>query len=756
MKAMPQILSTAIAATLFNSSIVGNVVAEEFQLEEVIVTATKRSKSLQDVPVAVTAFTGETIRNMGMTDSSAIATQTPNLQWRSDYGTTSPNIFLRGIGNNSFHANAVGAVGVYTDGVYLNSNMAHGFQLFDLERVEVLRGPQGTLYGRNTTGGLINFIARKPSHADGLNANITTTLGSHNQRDLEFSVGAPIGDDSAVRFSAQSLKRDGLFESTIPGAKDKGQNESIAWRLLFNSQVTNQIDFTLNLHGAKNNSDNRPFKSQGVVCPGGVPLSGFGNGCTDFLGFEASEDYEKVSENINTIQDTESYGASVVVEWDMEEITLTSISAVETVKRKMLEDVDRSPANFFTGSYDAEATQYSQEIRLTSHAGGDIEWMAGLFFFKENLNQYESFALNDLGPGVLLGGATEEGVGYIAEQDTLSYSAFTEIGYHVSDKLKATLGVRWTYDERDVSEYRSIFFDPTGLDGKYVSQSVAESLGFDLVSSPIKEDWSELSGRFTLDYTFNSDIMAYYSLSRGFKGGEFNSGATFFPQEFTLADPEYLLSNEIGIKSTWLDNSLKLNAALFHYRFQDQQVFTLASGTAIPVQNLTNAGKSTIYGFEAELQYLPAEGWFIQAGLGWLDTEYKDYELVDGATSTVMNLSGNEQPGAPKVNFNSLVRYEWSLDSGASVSVQTDFVFTDDQFFTADNNPSLTEGSYWLWNARAEYSSPDGDYKIALWGKNIAGEDYITTAFDTSAFGVNSVGIGDPRTYGLTFSLQFD
>lgn len=758
------LLAAGIVAAAVWSGGTHTALANDFMLEEVIVTATKRAESLQDIPVSVTAFTGDAIKQLGMTDSGSIATQTPNLSWRSDFGSTSPNIFLRGIGNNSFHANAVGAVGIYSDGVYLNSNLSHGFQLFDLERVEVLRGPQGTLYGRNTTGGLINFIARKPNVDDGYNGSLTTTLGTYNQRDLEIAAGAPLNDYSAIRFAAQSQKRDGLFDSTIAGADDKGENESIAWRLNASSQPTDTLQINLNLHGAKNNSDMRPFKSQGVVCPGGgAPQPGFGNGCTDFLGFEASKEYDEVSESLNTKQQTENYGASLTLDWELDGVTITSVSAWEDADRTMLEDTDRSPAEFFNGSYQASATQYSQELRFTSSGDSELEWMAGLFYFKEDMEQYEAFSLNDLGPGAItagtgLPGFAAEGLAFISAQETLSYSAFTELGYPVTDNLKLTMGLRWTYDERDLSDYRTTIYDASGSRGQYIKQSAAESLGYEIASYPQNADWSELSGRITLDYTVNNDILLYYSLSRGFKGGEFNAGATLFPEEFVIADPEFLTANEVGIKSTWIEGSLKLNAALFHYDFKDQQVFTLASGggLGIPVQTLTNAGKSEIQGLEVELQYVPVDGWYIQVGLGWLDTEFKEYELTDPSSGLVTDYSGNDQPAAPEWNLNGLVRYEWSLESGSVVSLQTDFVYTDDQFFTADNNPSLTEEAYWLWNARANFTTADERYSVSIWGKNLFDKEYITTAFDLADFGFNSVGIGDPRTVGVTLAIKFE
>lgn len=735
------------------------VPAQELTVEEVIVTATKRAESMQDVPISVTAFNEDSIKNLGLTESAAIATQTPNLQWRSDFGGTSPNIFLRGVGNNSFHANAVGAVGIYSDGVYLNSNLTHAFPLFDLERVEVLRGPQGTLYGRNTTGGLVNFIARKPGIEEGVNAYLQATLGAYKQRDLEFAGGMPLGAAGAARVAVQSQKRDGIFDAQVPGLSDKGENETLALRTLLNFQLTDDLGITVNLHGGKNDSDLRPFKSQGQLCPGGATPEGFGTGCTDFLGFADNRNFHDSFESLSTRQDTETYGAAITLEWDLPPFTVTSITAYEDAQRTMLEDTDRSPAEFLNGSFDAEAEQFSQELRFTSNGSGVLRWIGGLFYFEEDMQQYEGFAVNDLGPGVVTGVSPfEEGLAFISAQDTQSYSLFGELNYALSERLTLTLGTRWTYDERDVHDYRAVLFNANSVRGRFVSQSTAEALGDDVNSVPLKEDWSKWSGRVGLDYALTDEVMFYVTVSRCFKGGEFNSGAAFFVEEYSLTDPEFLTATEIGIKSTWLDNSLRFNAAAFHYDFDDQQVFTLASGGGmnIPVQTLSNAGKSTIQGLEAELHYLPAQGWFLQLGLGWLDSEFDEYEIVDPSNGEVTDFSGNEQPSAPKLNFNGMARHEWRLAGGASLSAQADFVYTDQQFFTADNNPSLSEGDYWLLNGRITFTTADEKYAIVLWGRNLTDEEYIIAAFDSAAFGLNSIGVGDPRTYGLTVTVNWE
>ena len=761
-------LATGLSSPLHAAESDG-VATEE---EAILITATKRAKSLQEVPVSVTAFTSENIENLGLTDSASVATQTPNLSWRSDFGTSSPNVFLRGIGNNSFHANAVGAVGIYTDGVYLNSNLIHGFQLFDLERIEVLRGPQGTLYGRNTTGGLINFIVKKPAVGDEFSAEATATLGNYNRRELDFAMASSLSDNTAVRFAAQIKKQDGFFESALEGQADKGDVDSIAWRLTGVTEFSDSVTASWTLHGADDDSDIRPFKSQGVECADGAsPPPGFGNGCTDFFGFEESSDYHRIASALDTFQKTENLGASLTLEWEMDEFTLTAISAWEDVDRQMFEDTDRSPLEYFNGSYNASATQFSQELRLTSTTSGPLQWMAGLFYFDESMEQDEIFSINDfslvapglltqplVNLGILPAPFAEEGVAFISEQDTMSYSAFAELEYSLNEQLKVTAGLRWTYDERDVNDYRTFFYNSTGARGQYLTFDDVQARGFAIADFPKKADWSELSGRITADYQVHDELLLYYSLSRGFKSGEYNPGALSFEPEFVIVDPEFITANELGFKSRFWQRDLTLNAALFHYNFTDQQVFTLSSipGISVPVQTLTNAGKSEIQGFEAELEYTGSKHWYFKGGLAWLDTEFEEYDTVNPVTAEVTSFAGNEQPAAPTWNLNGIVRYYAELTSGAVISTQADFSFMDNQFFTADNNPSLTEDAYWLWNARVTYTSPKDDYSVSLWVKNLTDEEYITTAFDTAEFGVNSIGVGDPRTFGVTFSAYFE
>lgn len=727
------------------------------QLDTIIVTASKREDDALKVPISLSVFEREDIDDLGFLDSSDIAQQTLNLQWRSQFGSSAPNIFIRGIGNSSFHSNSIGPVAIYRDGVYQGSNIVHDFPLFDQERVEVLRGPQGTLFGRNSTGGLVHYISRKPELDAKPNGRLMTRYGSYNQIDLEAALGIPLGENAAARFSVVSLNRDGIFDNINPasGIDDTGDTDILGYRGLLRFQPTASFDLLLNVHGGRNHSIPYPRKQIGMICPAGSK-PGLGGSCTDRLGQRDSTDFHETLENLHTRNDIESYGANFQATWNLNTVTLTSISAFDHANVTRLLDADQQPSAQLTSSYDSKANFWSQEFRLNSDDEGPYQWIAGLYYYQDHLTQWEAFDTNDLfnvlrPNGPLSGSPVPEGIASDIEQQMQSFAAFGEISFQFLEHWKLTAGLRWTYDRRKVA-IDALLWDATNTKNQYVSKAAARNnLLFNTIPPTHPEkDWNDFSSRMVLEYAFGVDQTAFASASRGFKGGQFNGGA-FTSAEATLTNPEYVNNFELGYKGRLFDGRLQLNTTAFYSAFDDQQVFLLINQN-LPQQKLVNAGASEIKGVEAEIQGLLDQGWFFRIGAAYLDARFTEFT---DPLNPAADFSGNRLPDAPKWNVTGLIQYD--LPTGLGIfRAQSDFFWNSRQFFSAANDPALSQNAYGVVNARLAWTSNDQNYQVSVWVKNIADEEYFTFGTSLKTFGWNIMGVGDPRTIGVTLRMNFD
>ncbi|MHB1204681.1 MAG: TonB-dependent receptor [Rhodospirillaceae bacterium] len=394
-------------------------------VEEIVVTARKRVESLEGVPGSISVLTAEDLDSRQVRTSPDIAAAIPGLMWESILGYATPNIFLRGIGNATFNANQAGPVGIHRDGVYQGSSVTYGFGLYDLDRVEVLKGPQGTLFGRNTTGGVINFVTRKPDTADGFNAAGSATYGRFNETDLEGAVGASLGDNAAVRFAGQSLYRDGYVTNKNPASGIGREGKVDMWSARGQLRLqTDALDVLVGVHGAENRSDVTPGKQLGVVCPPSVRVPAIG-ACTDFLGFRESTDLRANSTNIRSVDAVDSWGADGTLTWTGDVFSLTSETAFDANHRRLANDSDSGPYTEATTNAVTRYHQFSQEVRALSAAGQPLTWIFGANYYSDDLVAFTAFNLNALGPGSLSHFfAVPEGAAQMLHQRTESYAGF--------------------------------------------------------------------------------------------------------------------------------------------------------------------------------------------------------------------------------------------------------------------------------------------------------------------------------------------
>lgn len=707
-------------------------------IEEVMVTAQKRTQSVQDIGIAVTAFTSQQMDELRLTQPVDLAAQTPGLDIKNTVGRSNPVITIRGVGLSDYNTNNSPAAAVHVDEVYLGSNGYLSFQMFDLERVEVLKGPQGTLFGRNTTAGSVNFITNKPSEE--FEADLELSYGNYNTIEAKAAVSGALTNNLQGRIAVMRTTADGYQDnlgtdgssagfSRVPGVipgvplvkrdKDWGDTDVYAWRGSLAWQPSDSVDIGLSIHGSKDESEQIVYK---MITP-------------DLLGTPPVGDEFTSYSNVNPEIDAEQGGMNLRVDWDLGFATFTSLTGYEELERTQDEE-DSSPLRLVDGVLDDDLDQTSQEFRLTSTSDSDLLWVAGVSWIEDTVDFSKTLDATDL----LLGLATTT---YVQEGEALAVFGQTE--WQFTDTLRLTTGLRYT-DEEKTFKGGTVEEDPYGT-------SVVGSQFPDLpIQANTRYETDDISGKVGLDWTPTDDLLFYVSASKGFKSGGFDGSTLLDLIATTPFGEEVLWAYEVGFKSTFLNNTLQLNGALFYYDFEDMQVEVLRElPGGITESFRTNAGKSELTGSELEAWWRPAQGWDIRAGIAYLDSEITKWDSADPAEAAAFE--GNQVPDAPELTYNAIIRYEWSMGSDLLMSASTDFNYNDDVFKTADNDPDFAAEDFLLWNARVALSSDSGSWTVAMWGKNLSDEVYETNR--NNPIGWVNATYGMPRTYGISLDYSW-
>ena len=746
------------------------------QLEEIVVTAQKRAESLQDVPISVQAFTGENLDELGVQSAEDIMLHVPNAAILPQ-GGSKINYFIRGVGTADFHLNVVGAVGVYLDDVALNSPFAVTFNTFDMERVEVLRGPQNTLFGRNTTGGAVNYISRKPNVDEGLNGYLEAGYGRYDQFDIEAGGGVALGENAAARIAFSSNIRDGVWNNHTLG-KDTGNYQRQAMRGQFRVQPSDSLDLLLNVHGGISRSNPDPYKNVGLQDPANraapcpVPADDIvpqnNPNCIDSTGFSHQyQDWEDAFGNLEMKENVDLWGGSFRAEWDLDAFTVVSVTAYEEFEVEFSEDSDASPNMGFQFYQDGEYEQWSQELRLQSAAEGNLRWIAGFYWFFEE-GEYATAVRRTPAPLAPAGPRNFNIIpNTIVSQDNEVYSVYGQVEYDMQSDLTATVGLRWTKETKKGQNNPSVRcvgaggppFCPPASNDFHPSLDVLPDLPgvFFPPAEDLDYDSTDWGARFALDWQASDDVLLYGSISRGFKGGGFSLAAlqALTGNAAESVEPEILWAYEIGAKTSWMDNSLQLNGAIFYYDWSDlhsfQPLVSPETGEAIP--RLLNVPEASLKGGEVELQWAPEGGWLMTAGVGLLDGEIDDPGAILGI------FEGNNLPNTADLTFNGLVRKEFAV-SGGTFSVQTNWWYKDEVTYDLANAPNLSQQEgVWNLDARAAFRFGPGErYEVAAWGRNLNGEKYcrgMTSLQGLVESNLCLANLSEP-TYGVTAAIRFE
>lgn len=698
-------ITTALSAGLC----VPVAVAQPVGIEEITVTATKMGETrLQETPLAITAFTNEQMNRTGIKEIRDLMALTPNLNIAQN--SAFAQIYIRGVGSNNIFVGADPSSTIHIDGVYIARPAAYFAGFLDVERVEVLRGPQGTLYGRNSVGGTINVISRRPDNE--LRAKAQGTIGNYDLYRAEGYISGPLIEDKlAGSVSLMRSKRDGYLENIVPGVPDPDSED--LWSGRAQLRLTPSESLEILLRGDYMEDDGQIAGNVKLLLP--------------WAPFEDAilNDLHKVALGTAGYMERKNRGVSMEINYDISDtVKLTSITAYRKNTLHTLSDTDAVSALRQTTEQNEWQDQLSQELNLSGQLD-KLKYVFGLYYFEEDMLA-DSYVRNWL---------TNVVVHPNPNVKTDTWAVYGQATYDLTDKFSITAGVRYTEEDKTFNQDFERFSQPSG------------TVVFGPIIYTAKNTYKAWTPKFGIEFRPIEDVMLYASATRGFKSGGYNF-ASFNPAQGY--DPEYLWSYEAGFKSDFLDRRLRVNGTAFYYDYTDLQVQSFLTPGVI---DITNAADAKIKGLELEVLARPTEGLDLGATLAHLDATYKTFNPAFAPGNIPFDASGNRLNSAPKWNYSLFGQYTFNLGEQGSVFVRGEYSWRSRQFFTAVNAFPETQGSYDLINASLGYASPDGHWQVILYGRNLANEEYITSS---GSFTARPAGrVGEPRTYGLRFAFTY-
>lgn len=725
---------TAIYVGILGTLAFPHVAVSQDVLEEVIVTATKRQVALEDLAGAASVIGADDLRPGAIESVRDMVVNIPNLSIGDQFGFA--RVFMRGIGMTSIDIGGEGAVSFLQDGAIIPRPAAQLMGMFDLAQVEVLRGPQGTLYGRGATAGAINMVSQKPGDEFGGYVNVTG--GNFGLFSFDGAVDLPLSDSVALRLATKIEQRDGYGENLFSG-EDVDDRDAQAYRATLVYDDGGAFDATLSAQYYEEDDNNYAFHyfgpSEGtsIPVPFGVPL--LGGRTVQMVGgdlYDINSDQEAINER-------DGYVVNLTLNFDIsEQSSLRSITSFQNMDRFLRDDLDSTDVNLFgQNNYTEESDSVSQEF-IYNFSNDKFDVLAGVMYFEEELYGKVFVPLTNicflLAPelcGTPTGDFINSGK-YLQDGDVdiEAYGVYGEVTYAVSDKLTLIAGLRYNYEERDGTG--AFIFEAASLD----------------VVTDDKEDWDDITPRITVQYSPNDHSMLYATYTEAFKSGAINTGSTSAP-----LDPETVDAFEIGYKGGNADGSLRYAITGFYYDYQDLQISFVNADSVV---STINAAEAENYGAEVELTASLGGGWSIDLYATYLSAEYEEFVNGDYADGfAIKDLSGNTLPNAPEYTAKLGVSWETELGNG-TLRAHGEAYYQDEVYFTEWNRKDAYQDSYELINASLDYQFGGGDWLVSVWGRNLSDEEVISNNIITAPL-YDSLRVGSvlpPRTYGL--SLRYD
>ena len=750
---MTPLALAAIATLLLPAGAAHAQASEGGKLTVITVTAERRVENIRDVPSSVSSLSGEILEvlNSGGQDIRLLAARVPSLNIESSFGRAFPRFYIRGLGNTDFDINASQPVSLVFDDVVQENPILKGFPIFDLERIEVLRGPQGTLFGRNSPAGVLKFESAKPGKTFG--GYGTLSIGKDRAINVEGAVNVPLADVAALRVSLQSQNRDDWVTNTRGGPTKEldGYNDNAARVQLLLTPDKN-LSVLLNAHARDLEGSARVFRANIISRGTNNLVSGF--------------DEKTVSIDGINQQDVKNTGGSVRVRWDFGQnlgVALTSISGYESVKSFSRGDIDGGFGAGFLGAgnfgpgfipFDAESgdglpkhRQVTQELRLESTGSGALKWLGGLYYFDELLN-IDSVNYSSLGGNQRNGFAQQY-------QRNKAYAAFGNVNLRVTPQLELRGGIRYTDDQKDF--YADRIQKPPSSSIPFIGRRTANT------------DATNTSGDFSATFALNPQMNVYGRVATGFRAPSIQ-GRLLFGDTLSVARSEKVTSYEAGFKGDLMDRRARMAVSVFSYEVKDLQL--TAVGGAANFNQLVNAAKATGQGVEVDLQALITDNFVVTVGGSYNDTKIKDKNLrVDacGSGCTVLDpitspanpaigkfaptvsIDGNALPQAPKVTLNFTARYGFPV-AGGEAFVMTDWAYRSKINFFLYESTEFTGKALLEGGLRTGYNFGGGKYEAAAFVRNITNQIRVVGGIDFN----NLTGfINEPRTFGVSFKANF-
>jgi iron complex outermembrane receptor protein len=736
------------------------------ELQEIIVTAQKREQSINDVPETISAYSGGDLPKLGIDKPMDLAMLTNGLLAKNSFnGASQVELFLRGVGLSDFAATSLPAVAAYLDEVSLPSPAMLGFPFYDMERVEVLKGPQGTLYGSNSSAGAVSFFTRQPSQE--VDGYVTAGVSSWSTTTVQGAFGGGISDTLSGRVSGyeRSSNSGYFYDTTLNRTVGAVDQKSLRGQLLW--KPTDNLDAHLAIYWDTDNSDmalpqlvsGRNAKNPNQLC---APImQGYRDEgpCTNPLGYYDPNSSPYVgSTDVLPHNNTDSMLTALTLDWRLNGFDVKSISSFHYFKRRQQYDVDGSPDEIGDVYENDSSKVSSEELRLTSNTKGPFNYILGAFLQRNDVDFLQNILLQQL-----LGFNSTNG----GEQRTDSAAGFFHFDGALTDTLSLTGGVRFTHETLQweggsfLGSYSSIAGLPGSLEfagvpvlpGNLSGVAPGSALDFspDLTENQVDE-------RISLEYRPADGMLAYSAFSKGFKGGGFPSAVLFSQEAQRPFAPEKLYDYEVGFKSSFLKNRLQLNGDVFYYNYKDWQANFTAPGQ--PDAQLQNAGTVHLKGIELEATWIPVERLQIRTGLIRMENRIVQSDLLEQnyATGQMQSIVGNKIPNAPNLSANALVQYGIPLTSNVTLDLQADGKCTSSYFLETDDRAFLENSSYCLVDARIGASTPDKSWEVGFSGENLTDRLYWMSGYDLISVG----SLGDavrypsrPRSWALDVTHRF-
>ncbi|WP_210163327.1 TonB-dependent receptor [Niveispirillum irakense] len=721
-------------------------------LDEIVVTALRRSVMLQDTPVAVTAFTAEALEARSIDTLDSIARFTPNIRFDGaaalSGGNYNATVFIRGIGQNDFAIFSDPGVGFYVDGVYYARSIGGIMDAMDLQSVEVLRGPQGTLFGKNTIGGAVLINTQRPKEEFG--GRIELTTGRFDRLDAKGTLNVPLADGKLLtRLSVSSLNRDG-YAKRLSDGQDMGDRNADSARLQLSTDFSEDINFHLVGDITRAREHSAPNKLLAVApAPGltGVPfLVNYNNLVAPSRGVVAPDGGRTLNSSFITdspfttwgsgpnINDLDLWGLAGTLTWNLGMVEAKSITAYRELEATFARDGDNTPFTYRETFNDDEQWQFSQEFQLSGEGfDGRFTWVGGVYYFSE---EGTDDARADLAMGLWppLGPALSPATLILNKIDNTSYAVFGQGNYKLTDDFAITVGARWNRDKKWISVFNqrqrdNVIFTDVQREGK----------------------WDAFTPKVGLEYKPTADAMLYASAGKGFKSGGFNARPLADESEVTQYEPETIWTYEAGAKTGWFDNRLILNAAAYLSKYDNIQLTV----NQTPRNFVANAAKGTIKGAELEVRARPATGLDVDLSVGYTDAQYDEVGVGLGPTQILPITKDAKFVKTPKWTGNAGLQYTHALDHGGTLSLRGDLSVYSKFYNDVANTELVAQSGYGVVNSRLTYTASDDSWTLALFATNLTDRRYLVSGNASGAFGLAEGSYGRPREWGVTLGAKF-